>query len=157
MVVLVGALLAMGIPRGWGKTSLCVRGVMWAVAYRHHTFVMLIGASNDAAKAMIQDIRTELESNPLLMADFPELCIPIKELEGVNQRGKAQLCCGERTKVFASDFELRLGDVGGISGAVIRSGGILSSKIRGARHVVERGDFGGGGGGGGGSGGCGGI
>jgi hypothetical protein len=137
MVVLVGALLAMGIPRGWGKTSLCVRGVIWAAAYRHHTFAMLIGASNEAAKAMIADIRTELETNPLLLEDFPELCIPIKELEGVNQRGKAQLCCGERTRVFASDFELRLGDVSGQSGAVIRAGGILSSKIRGARIVID--------------------
>lgn len=137
IVVLVGALLAMGIPRGWGKTSLCVRAVIWAIAYRHHVFVMLIGASNEAAKAMILDIRTELETNVLLQEDFPELCIPIKELEGVNQRGKAQLCCGERTKVFASDFELRLGNVGGQSGGIIRAGGILSSKIRGARHVVD--------------------
>lgn len=137
IVVLVGALLAMGIPRGWGKTSLCVRAVIWAIAYRHHQFVMLIGASNEAAKQMIADIRTELESNPLLMADFPELCLPIQALEGVNQRGKAQLCCGVRTKVFASDFELRLGDVAGKSGGIIRSGGILSSKIRGARHVVD--------------------
>ena len=137
IVVLVGALLAMGIPRGWGKTSLCVRAVIWAIAYRHHQFVMLIGASNEAAKQMIADIRTELESNPLLMADFPELCMPIAALEGVNQRGKAQLCCGVRTKVFASDFELRLGDVAGQSGGIIRSGGILSSKIRGARHVVD--------------------
>ena len=137
MVVLVGALLAMGIPRGWGKTSLCVRGVIWAVAYRHHTFAMLIGASNEAAKAMILDIRTELETNPLLQEDFPELCRPIKDLEGVNQKGKAQLCCGERTRVFASDFELRLGDINGQAGAIIRAGGILSSKIRGARHVVD--------------------
>jgi len=137
MVVLVGALLAMGIPRGWGKTSLCVRGVIWAIAYRHHTFVMLIGASNEAAKSMIADIRTELETNVLLQADFPEMCIPIQALEGVNQRGKAQLCCGERTRVFASDFELRLGDVAGQSGGIIRSGGILSSKIRGARIVVD--------------------
>jgi hypothetical protein len=137
IVVLVGALLAMGIPRGWGKTSLCVRAVIWAIAYRHHVFVMLIGASNDAAKAMIEDIRTELESNAILLEDFPELCIPIKELEGVNQRGKAQLCCGKRTKVFASHHELRLGNVGGQSGGIIRAGGILSSKIRGARHVVD--------------------
>jgi hypothetical protein len=139
IVVLVGALLAMGIPRGWGKTSLCVRAVIWAIAYRHHVFVMLIGASNEAAKAMILDIRTELETNTLLQEDFPEICRPIANLEGVNQRGKAQLCCGQRTKVFASDFELRLGDVAGQSGGIIRSGGILSSKIRGARHVVDGG------------------
>ena len=137
IVVLVGALLAMGIPRGWGKTSLCIRAVIWAVAFRHHGFVMLIGASNDAAKQMIADIRTEVETNQLLQADFPELCIPIRELEGVNQRGKAQLCCGERTRVFASDWELRTGDVNGVPGAIIRAGGILSSKIRGARFVVD--------------------
>lgn len=137
MVVLVGALLAMGIPRGWGKTSLCVRGVIWAVAYRHHTFVMLIAASNEGAKQLIADIRTELESNPLLNEDFPELCRPIAELGGINQRGKAQLCQGQRTKVFGSDFELRLGDVCGQHGAIIRAGGILSSNIRGARHVVN--------------------
>lgn len=137
IVVLTGALFAMGIPRGWGKTSLCVRAVIWAVAYRHHVFVMLIGASNEAAKDMIADIRAELENNPLLNADFPELCRPIAALEGINQRGKAQLCQGERTHVFASDFQLRLGNVAGQSGGIIRAGGILSAKIRGARAVVD--------------------
>lgn len=137
MVVLTGALLAIGIPRGWGKTSICVRAVIWAIAYRHHVFVMLIGAANESAKALIADIRAELEMNELLQQDFPEICLPIAALEGVNQRGKAQLCGGKRTRVFASDFELRLGDVGGQSGGIIRAGGILSSKIRGARHVVD--------------------
>jgi hypothetical protein len=137
LVVLSGALLAIGIPRGWGKTSLCVRGVMWAMAYRHHVFCVLIAASNDAAKNLISDIRTELEENELLRADFPEFCLPIKNLEGINQRGKAQLCGGERTKVFASDYELRLGNVAGKSGAIVRAGGILSSRIRGARYVSE--------------------
>jgi hypothetical protein len=137
LVIRDGALLAMGIPRGWGKTSLCVRAVIWAVAYRYHTFAMLIGASHDAAKQMIMDIRSELENNDLLGMDFPELCYPIRALEGINQRGKAQTCGGKRTRVFGSDFELRLGDVAGQSGAIIRSGGILSSKIRGCRHVVE--------------------
>lgn len=137
MVVRDGALLAMGVPRGWGKTSLCVRAVIWAVAYRYHTFAMLIGASHDAAKQMIMDIRAELENNDLLAQDFPEICYPIRALEGINQRGKGQTSHGKRTKVFASDFELRLGDVADQHGAIIRSGGIMSSKIRGCRHVVD--------------------
>lgn len=136
MVVLSGALLAIGIPRGWGKTSLCVRAVIWAVAYRHHVFVVLIAASNDGAKQLIADIRDELEQNPLLAADFPELTLPIRALEGVNQRGKAQLSQGQRTKVFASDYELRLGNIGSRFGAVIVAGGIMSSRIRGLRRVV---------------------
>jgi hypothetical protein len=81
LVVISGALLAIGIPRGWGKTSLCVRSVIWAIAYRHHVFCVLIAASNDSAKNLIADIRTELEQNEILREDFPEICLPIKNLE----------------------------------------------------------------------------
>lgn len=137
LVVISGALLAIGIPRGWGKTSLCVRSVIWAIAYRHHVFCVMIAASNDAAKNLIADIRTELEQNEILREDFPEICLPIKNLEGINQRGKAQLSNGTRTRVFCSDYELRLGDIEGNHGAIIRAGGILGSRIRGARVVVD--------------------
>ncbi|MCA9086085.1 MAG: phage terminase large subunit family protein [Planctomycetaceae bacterium] len=138
VVVLVGALLAIGIPRGWGKTFLCVRAVLWAVCYRHHTMCMLIAASNDAARELIQDIRDELENNELLRADFPEICLPIAALEGINQRGRGQTSGGRRTHVKAGDFELHLGDIGDVPGCVIFAGGILSSKIRGRRK--KRGD-----------------
>lgn len=137
LVVMTGALLAIGIPRGWGKTSLCVRSVIWALAYRHHVFTVLIAASNDAAKNLISDIRTELEQNEILAADFPEICLPIRSLEGINQRGKAQLSNGARTRVFASDYELRLGDIAGNHGCIVRAGGMLGSRIRGARVVVD--------------------
>jgi len=138
IVVLVGAMLAMGIPRGWGKTFISVRAILWAVAYRHHTMVMLIAASDPAAKDLIQDLRDELETNELLQADFPELCIPIAALEGINQRGKGQTSGGVATKVKAADFELHLGDINEQPGAVIYAGGISGSKIRGRRK--KRGD-----------------
>ncbi len=142
LVVLVGSLLAMGIPRGWGKTFLSVRAVLWAVAYRHHTMAMLIAASDDAAADLLQDVRDELETNDRLQADFPELCRPIASLEGINQRAKAQLCEGTRTRVKAESHELHLGDVCGRPGAVIFAGGLLGSKIRGKRKkrgdVIER-------------------
>lgn len=138
IVVLVGALLAMGIPRGWGKTFISVRAILWAVSYRHHTMVMLIAASDPAAKDLIQDIRDELETNELLQADFPEICLPIAALEGINQRGKGQTSAGVATKVKAADFELHLGDINGQPGAVIYAGGITGSKIRGRRK--KRGD-----------------
>jgi hypothetical protein len=132
-VVLIGSLLAIGIPRGWGKTFMSVRAIIWACAYRHHTMCMLIAASDDAAKELLQDVRDELETNPLLMEDFPELCLPIKALDGINQRAKSQLCDGKRTRVKAADFELHLGDVCGQHGCVIFAGGITGSRIRGKR------------------------
>lgn len=138
IVVLVGALLAMGIPRGWGKTFLSVRAIIWAVAYRHHTMCLLIAASDPAAADLIQDLRDELETNELLREDFPEICLPMRALEGINQRGKGQTSGGVQTKVKAADHELHLGDVNGQPGAVIYSGGITGSKIRGRRK--KRGD-----------------
>jgi hypothetical protein len=143
LIVLVGcALLAMGIPRGWGKTFISVRAILWAVAYRHHTMVMLIAASDAAAMDLIQDLRDELEANELLQADFPEICLPIAALEGINQRGKGQTSGGVATKVKADKLELHLGDINGKPGAVIYAGGITGSKIRGRRKkrgdVIER-------------------
>lgn len=138
IVVLVGALLAIGIPRGWGKTFISVRAIMWAVSYRHHTMCMLIAASDSAAADLIQDIRDELENNPLLREDFPELCLPISALEGINQRGKGQTSGGVATRVKADAYELHLGDINGKPGAVIYAGGITGSKIRGRRK--KRGD-----------------
>ena len=138
IVVLVGAMLAMGIPRGWGKTFISVRAIIWAVAFRHHTMCMLIAASDPAAKDLLQDIRDEFETNQLLQEDFPEICLPIAALEGINQRAKGQTSGGEPTRVKASDFELHLGDINGQPGAVIYAGGITGSKIRGRRK--KRGD-----------------
>lgn len=138
IVVLVGAMLAIGIPRGWGKTFLSVRGIIWACAYRHHTMLMLIAASDDAAKDLLQDIRDELETNKLLQQDFPELCFPMAALEGINQRAKGQTSGGKPTKVKAEPFELHLGDINGQHGCVIFAGGITGSRIRGKRK--KRGD-----------------
>jgi len=138
IVVLVGAMLAMGIPRGWGKTFISVRAIMWACAYRHHTMCMLIAASDSAAADLIQDIRDELENNPLLREDFPEMCLPIAALEGINQRGKGQTSGNVATRVKADAYELHLGDLGDKPGAVIYAGGITGSKIRGRRK--KRGD-----------------
>lgn len=138
IVVLVGALLAMGIPRGWGKTFVSVRAVVWAVAYRHHTMCMLIAASDDAAKELIDDIVDELQNNQLLQEDFPELCLPIAALEDIRQRAKGQTSGGQPTNVKRADHELRLGDVNGVPGAIIYAGGIEGSRIRGKRK--KRGD-----------------
>ena len=81
-----GGLFAMAMPRGSGKSTLCVIGCIWAVACGHHDFVLLVGASEPAATDMLDSIKTQLETNDLLLADFPEICYPIRKLEGIKQR-----------------------------------------------------------------------
>lgn len=76
--VLEGGLFAMALPRGMGKTSLCESACMWAMLYAHHAFVLLLGATEQKAKDRLASIKVELETNPLLEADFPEVIFPIK-------------------------------------------------------------------------------
>lgn len=111
---------------------------MWAALYRHHTMMMLIAASDEAAKNLLQDVVDEIHTNSLLQADFPEFCLPLMALENIRQRAKGQTCEGHPTNVAQSDYMLHLGDVGGQDGVIIYSGGIGGSRIRGKRK--KRGD-----------------
>lgn len=85
-VVVDGGMQAVAMPRGTGKTTIAECAVIWAALRGSSEMVGLIGATEVAAKEMLQSIKTELESNELLAADFPEVCYPIRQLDGINQR-----------------------------------------------------------------------
>ena len=142
VVVLNIALLAMGIPRGWGKTTLSVSAVIWAIAYGHHKFVVLIAATNPAAEDLLSDVLSEFESNALLREDFPELCIPFAALNGQSNKAKGQLSCGTRTRInMTGKHQLDCASIDAANhasyGARIVAGGILSSRIRGLRKRID--------------------
>ncbi|MBT5610095.1 MAG: hypothetical protein HOJ57_29410, partial [Lentisphaerae bacterium] len=75
--VLHGGLFAMAMPRGSGKSSLAECACLWAMLYGHRDFVTLIGSDEGHALGMLDSIKTELESNDLLLEDFPAVCYPI--------------------------------------------------------------------------------
>lgn len=81
-----GGLFALAMPRGSGKTTLCVAACMWAVKCGYHDFCLLVGANLPLAKAMLEGIQIQLETNDLLYEDFPEICYPIRKLERIAQR-----------------------------------------------------------------------
>jgi hypothetical protein len=81
-----GGTLAMAMPRGTGKTAMCITAVEFALMYGLHLGVALIGATEMHAQQMLESIQTDLETNDLLLADFPEICFPIRALEGIKQR-----------------------------------------------------------------------
>jgi len=132
--VLHGGLFALAMPRGSGKTSLAECACLWACLFGHRDFVCLIGASEVHAMEMLDSIKTELESNELLAADFPEVCHPIEALDGIANRCNGQLYNGERTHIGWTSNEVILPTIEGspASGAIIKVTGI-TGRIRGMK------------------------
>ena len=144
--VLQGGLFAMAMPRGSGKTTICECACIWAVLYGHRDFVCLIGSDEGHAMDMLESIKTELDGNDLLLADFPEVVHPIQSLDGIANRCKGQLYGGERTHIgwTAKDIVLptmrptgwtefvRADGTSLASGAIIKVAGI-TGRIRGLK------------------------
>ncbi|MBX3384598.1 MAG: phage terminase large subunit family protein [Phycisphaeraceae bacterium] len=133
--VLEGGLFAMAMPRGSGKTSLCEVACLWALLYGHREFVALIGSDEEHAAGMLESIKAELENSEILGADFPEVCHPIRSLEGIHQRASGQLYQGKQTHIGWTAREIVLPTIPGsaASGAIIRVAGI-TGRIRGMKH-----------------------
>ncbi|MCC6320045.1 MAG: phage terminase large subunit family protein [Phycisphaerales bacterium] len=133
--VLEGGLFAMAMPRGSGKTSLCEVACLWALLYGHREFVALIGSDEEHAAGMLESIKAELENSEILGGDFPEVCHPIRSLEGIHQRASGQLYQGKQTHIGWTAREIVLPTIPGsaASGAIIRVAGI-TGRIRGMKH-----------------------
>lgn len=138
--ILEGGLTAVAMPRGSGKTTILLRAAMWALSYGHRRFVALIEADGQAAVESMDVIKMEFETNEKLLEDFPEICVPIRALEGITQRANAQMINGERTLMAWTKSELILPTVRGskASGATIRCKGI-TGRIRGMQKVTSDG------------------
>jgi hypothetical protein len=139
--ILEGGLFALAMPRGSGKTTICVRALLWAILYGHRKFAMLVGASADAAKELLAELKVELETNLILTQDFPEVCFPIQKLEGISQRAKGQMLGGKQTNIGYKGNQIILPTVkdSAASGSIIRVAGLLG-RIRGAKYVNADGE-----------------
>lgn len=139
--VLSGGAKAQAMPRGSGKTTLMLAACCWAIAYGHRRFIVLVAAEQDAADELCDDLRTIWETNDLLYADFPEIAHPIRCLEGVVNRAKAQTLNGKQTFMRWSGSKLVLPTVPGsaAAGTVIRGRGLLA-RVRGMKSTTPSGE-----------------
>jgi len=133
--VLEGGLYALAMPRASGKTTVAECACLWAVLYGHAEFVCLIGASEVHAQEMLDSIKMELDGNDLLAADFPEVCQPIRCIDGIANRCSGQLYKGERTHIGWTAVEIVLPTIPGskASAAIIKVAGI-TGRIRGMKY-----------------------
>lgn len=132
--ILEGGLFALAMPRATGKTVLALTACLWALLYGHRRFVALIAASEEAATDLLDDIKAEIETNSALAEDFPEVCHPIRSLDGIVNRSAGQLVNGERTRIEWTAKRLVLPTIEGsaASGGIVRVAGI-TGRIRGMK------------------------
>ena len=131
--VLDGGQFCFAMPRGSGKTTLCIAAALWAVLYGHRQFVVMIGATESAGDELAASWKAEVEGNDLLLEDFPEACVPVRALGGINHRAAAQTYNGgERTYLDWGGKVAKLATIKGAkcSGAILRTAGI-TGRIRG--------------------------
>lgn len=137
-----GGLFALAMPRGNGKTTLAESAAIWTVATGLRRFVLLVGATADAAKSLMKSIKTELETNELLAEDWPEMCHPIRELEGISNKARGQVHNGKPTHIEWGSKHVVLAAIPGAkcSQAVIKAGGLLGADVRGSKHKMSTGE-----------------
>lgn len=135
-----GGLFGLAMPRGSGKTTLTITAAIWALLYGHRRWVCLIGATGGKAQALLVAIKTVLRFNLLLAEDFPEVCWPVRALEGKATRANGQTLDGRETNISWLAESLRLPTVKGslASGSMVTVAGI-TGDIRGQQATLTDG------------------
>lgn len=124
-----GGLFAVAWPRGSGKTALAEIAIIRAILYGFRRFVVFIGATEKAAQNSLRKIQKEIETNPLLLADFRGACYPVRALERITHRAKGQTLDGKPTFIEWTSDSITFPTVPGSvsSGAIIRAAGLTGA------------------------------
>ena len=139
--IINGGLFALALPRGSGKSSLSERAIIWAILYGYRHYIVAIGDGRSAAQEILETVQTEIESNERLIADFPEVCYPIAQLQGIVQRATGQRYHGRPTDIsWGSSGTIVFPTIDGSpsSGAILVTAGI-NSRLRGMKRTTSDG------------------
>lgn len=137
-LVLRGGRQALAAPRGMFKSTFLKAAIMWALLCHadRHKFVIFIGATVDATIEIKNWIWSNLNYSDNLLADFPQVCVPVKAYEEKQQRritykGIPCNCRWQGTKIvfpFVKGFSQ--------SGVAVEFFSYTSRGIRGRSHTI---------------------
>jgi len=139
-------------PRGEGKTAITECAIIFCMLTGKLKFPLIAAATGPDAQAILGNIKRHFETNDELAEQYPEVCEPIRALEGANQRANMQTCMGgHRTRLKWGLDKITLPDVPRLKrgreyidskcrGSVLVTRG-LDSAIRGIRHGSLRPDL----------------
>lgn len=133
---------AIAAPRGEGKTEITTGMVLFAILKGLVRFPVIVAATGVHAYRIFVDLKRHLEANDRLLADFPEVCWPIRELDGAPQRAAKQHVNGVKTGIEWHAKHVVFPKVPGsrYSGVAITYAG-LDQAIRGLKIGGKRPDF----------------
>lgn len=136
-----GGLYALAMARGSGKTAIELVAAEWAILHGWRRFVVLIGATKADSKRNCASIKTSIETNEKLQADFPEACYPIQKLEGIVNRTAGQTYKKKPTRITWSSEEVAFPTIPNSpsSGARLYTRGITGA-IRGLQAKLPSGE-----------------
>lgn len=120
-----GSVVLTCFPRGFGKTTISENVAIWIGCYGHRRFVPFIGADKGAATDNIESLKTEFTTNELLIADFPEVCLPYIHLENKSQRCRTQTHRGELTHIRWSAEEIGSAWIRDVNGEYLPNVGVI--------------------------------
>lgn len=103
--ILYGGDQAIAASRGEGKTTIFERMLLKYTLQGTISFSVLFAATGTAADNSLESIKMALEENERLLADYPEVCVPVRELENVPNRAHYQLVQGVRHSDSRKKFE----------------------------------------------------
>lgn len=144
---------AIAASRGEGKTTIAERLTLKYTLQGSLKFTVLFAATGSAAEDSLDAIKCDLENNERLLADYPEVCVPVAALENTPNRAHYQLVSGDRHdtgspyEAAQSKFtwcgpEVVMPKVPGSpsAGAIIATRG-LDSAVRGVKKKGKRVDL----------------
>lgn len=135
--VLHGGMFAMAMPRGSGKTVLTEASTLWAITYGYRRYVVALAAEAKLACDILDSIKNVVEQNDVFAADFPEICVPVRMLEGINQKAPGQTHQGQQTRITWTGDTIVMPTIQGssCSGSIITARG-LTAAIRGLKQAI---------------------
>lgn len=87
---------AIAASRGEGKSKLAERLLLKHTLTGTIKFSVLFAATGSAAQDNLQSIMGEIETNDRLLADYPEVCCPVRALENTPNRAHYMTVSGRR-------------------------------------------------------------
>lgn len=104
-------------PREMGKSTWHFLILpMWAAAHGHIRFVAAFADTGTQAETHLASFKSELDNNPLIRSDFPDLCLPKTRGRGTTEADRVSLYHSKSDFVFAaagmdgSNLGLKVGD-----------------------------------------------
>jgi hypothetical protein len=157
----LGALYAMAMPRGSGKSTICRMASLWILSYAICRYLFVIGANADKAEDTLATLKTLIRFLPTYAADFPEIAHPAIALGGIANRASGQTCQGHSTLIeWAGDRlvlptvpppanwtkacsarPLRADGMAPTSGLVVSTSGLTGDGIRGSLLTLSTGEL----------------